>query len=153
MSSQSGVVPAKTSIEKLPSVSSNAVEQICFWMSIVLGVLCTWAGKNSISSDGISYLDLGNAYLRGAWTHAANAYWTEEHAARIASLRHEMLPLFVEVESNAPSIHDFFRGFRRIGIVENRQEPLFSTDRLSAYLDLQSQQTVGTLQVISSVPK
>ena len=62
-------------IDMQPHRSSSAfTERICFWLNIVLGVLCTWAGKNSINSDGISYLDLGDAYLRADWAKPPMAF-------------------------------------------------------------------------------
>ena len=33
-----------------------------------------------MNPDGISYLDLGDAYLRGDWANAANSYWSPMYA-------------------------------------------------------------------------
>lgn len=48
-----------------------------FWLvAIILGALHTWASRHSINSMGIAYLDMGEAYLRGDWDMAINAYWS-----------------------------------------------------------------------------
>jgi hypothetical protein len=48
-----------------------------FWFSaITLGALHAWADRYAMNSDGISYLDMGDAYLRGDWGMAINAYWS-----------------------------------------------------------------------------
>jgi hypothetical protein len=42
----------------------------------VLGFFQVWAGRHTISADGVSYLDMGDAFLRGDWGMALNAYWS-----------------------------------------------------------------------------
>jgi len=43
---------------------------------IVLGALQAWICRYCMISDGVAYLDIGDAYLRGAWAAAINAYWS-----------------------------------------------------------------------------
>ncbi|MDQ3258363.1 MAG: hypothetical protein M3R15_31510, partial [Acidobacteriota bacterium] len=51
--------------------------QAVFWLvAIVLGLLHAWHGRYVMGSDGISYLDMGDAYLRGDWQMAVNGYWS-----------------------------------------------------------------------------
>jgi len=51
--------------------------RIAFWCgAIALGALDAWAMRNHMDSDGISYLDMGDAYWRGDWHMAVNAYWS-----------------------------------------------------------------------------
>ncbi len=49
-----------------------------FWLiAILLGALQAWFNRYSLSSDDIiSYLDIGDAYLRGEWNVAINGYWS-----------------------------------------------------------------------------
>lgn len=50
-----------------------------FWvLSLALGMLHAWAGasSNSMNPDGVAYLDIGEAYLRGDWSEAINPYWS-----------------------------------------------------------------------------
>lgn len=48
--------------------------------SIFLGLVHTWAGRYSMSVDGISYLDVGAAFFRRDWFGAFNAYWSPAYA-------------------------------------------------------------------------
>jgi len=43
---------------------------------ILLGALQAWICRYCMISDGVSYLDIGDAYLRGDWAAAINAYWS-----------------------------------------------------------------------------
>jgi hypothetical protein len=45
-------------------------------MGIVFGALHAWAARHDMGADGMSYLDMGDAYLRGDWSMAINAYWS-----------------------------------------------------------------------------
>jgi len=43
----------------------------------LLALVQAWSSRHEISSlDGISYLELGRAYMRGDWEHAISAYWS-----------------------------------------------------------------------------
>ncbi|MBE9125750.1 MULTISPECIES: hypothetical protein [unclassified Coleofasciculus] len=59
-------------------ISEKKRIKILFWvLAILLGVLQAWANRYSISTaDGISYLDIGDAYMRGDWQTAINGYWS-----------------------------------------------------------------------------
>ena len=51
--------------------------RILFWCAaIVLGALDAWAMRNTMNPDGVSYLDIGDAYWRGDWHMAINPYWS-----------------------------------------------------------------------------
>jgi hypothetical protein len=53
--------------------------RILFWLiAILLGAIHAWAATNaySMNEDGISYLDMGDAYLRGDWSMAINTVWS-----------------------------------------------------------------------------
>ncbi|HYE65709.1 MAG TPA: hypothetical protein VD966_09000, partial [Pyrinomonadaceae bacterium] len=54
----------------------RSLEAILWLTAIVVGALQAWAGRYAVGSDGISYLDMGDAYLRGDWQMAVNAYWS-----------------------------------------------------------------------------
>lgn len=45
-------------------------------MCIALGAAQAWICRYSRIPDGVSYLDIGDAYLRGDWAAALNAYWS-----------------------------------------------------------------------------
>ena len=50
---------------------------ICL-LGLLMGALHTWAAvtRYSMNADGISYLDIGYAYLRGDWQNAINPVWS-----------------------------------------------------------------------------
>ena len=51
--------------------------RISFWcVAIALGAADAWATRFTINPDGISYLDMGDAFWRGDWHTAINAYWS-----------------------------------------------------------------------------
>jgi len=77
----------------------------------------------------------------------------KELQARIVQLRNELRPIFLKVESDDPSIRDFFRRFRRVWIVENSQRRGFSNEKLGAYLKIENQEITGSLVAIQAKPK
>src|SRR5437763_13830751 len=51
--------------------------RIFLWLlAIALGAVQAWATRFTMNPDGISYLDIGDAYWRGDWHMAINAYWS-----------------------------------------------------------------------------
>ena len=47
------------------------------WIAVVLilGFIQVWVNRFYMAFDGVSYLDMANAYLRGDWHTAINGYW------------------------------------------------------------------------------
>lgn len=45
-------------------------------LAVALGALHAWNARQAISPDGISYLDMSDAYLRGDWEMAINGLWS-----------------------------------------------------------------------------
>ena len=48
----------------------------CWVVALALGAAQAWATRFTMNPDGISYLDIGDAYWRGDWHNAINAYWS-----------------------------------------------------------------------------
>ena len=48
----------------------------CWAVVLGLGAIQAWAVRFVMNPDGVSYLDMGDAYWRGDWQHAVNAYWS-----------------------------------------------------------------------------
>jgi hypothetical protein len=47
-----------------------------FWVvALSLGLIQTWANRFYMGNDGVSYLDMADAYLRGDWHTAINGSW------------------------------------------------------------------------------
>lgn len=50
---------------------------LIFWLiAVVLGAFLAWDWRHAMDPDGISYLDMGEAYLRADWKTAVNAHWS-----------------------------------------------------------------------------
>ena len=45
-------------------------------LAVILGAIDAWYYRHNMSPDGISYLDVADAYLRGDWEMAINGYWS-----------------------------------------------------------------------------
>ncbi|MGA8762425.1 MAG: hypothetical protein WB562_06005 [Candidatus Sulfotelmatobacter sp.] len=45
-------------------------------VSVALGLLHAWVGRYAMDPDGMSYLDVGNAFFRHDWANAVNAWWS-----------------------------------------------------------------------------
>ena len=50
---------------------------LCCWLAAAaLGAIHTWAARHNMNADGMSYLDLADAWREGRWAEAINAYWS-----------------------------------------------------------------------------
>lgn len=45
-------------------------------LAVALGVLHYWVNRHAMNPDGVSYLDIADAYLRHDWHMAVNALWS-----------------------------------------------------------------------------
>jgi hypothetical protein len=48
--------------------------------AVALAAAYNWVGRYSMNVDGISYLDMANAYMRADWGMAVNSYWAAGYA-------------------------------------------------------------------------
>lgn len=52
-----------------------------FWgIALLLGLIQAWANRFYMGNDGVSYLDMADAYLRGGWRTALNGSWNPLYA-------------------------------------------------------------------------
>ena len=61
------------------------IRSVFWFLAISLGAAQTWSIRHSIFSDGIAYLDIASAYLRGDWTNAINPYWSPLYSWLLAA--------------------------------------------------------------------
>ena len=73
--------PSATDFARRPN--STRCERLFWLTALLLGFLQAWArrhvsadGLAYMGPDGISYLDIGDAYMRGDWYVAVNAMWS-----------------------------------------------------------------------------
>lgn len=60
-----------------PATPNYRLLRIIGWVvALALGAAQAWATRFTMNPDGVSYLDIGDAYWRGDWHNAINAYWS-----------------------------------------------------------------------------
>jgi hypothetical protein len=59
-------------------MTSNHLKIFFRFIAVLLAGMHTWAAvrSQSMNADGISYLDIGDAYFRGDWANAINPVWS-----------------------------------------------------------------------------
>jgi len=62
------------------------------FLVVIVGAVHAWAARHSMNPDGIAYLEMGEAYLRGDWGRALNAYWSPVYAVILASVNRVIAP-------------------------------------------------------------
>jgi hypothetical protein len=69
---------AVTTVQGKTSRTALYISGVFWILALALGGLHAWAAatSHSMNEDGISYLDIGDAYLRGDWAMAINAVWS-----------------------------------------------------------------------------
>jgi hypothetical protein len=67
--------------------------RVASWFIIVgLGAINAFAFRNEMNPDGISYLDIADAFVRGDWHIAFNRYWSPLYPALIATTFRALRP-------------------------------------------------------------
>ncbi len=63
---------------RLPNeISLRRYARFLFWTGgLALAFLQAWSNRYAMNPDGVSYLDMADAYLRGDWGMAINAQWS-----------------------------------------------------------------------------
>ena len=56
----------------------------CCLLAVLAGGLQAWVSRNAINPDGISYLDVADAYRRFDWSGAINGYWSPLYSCLLA---------------------------------------------------------------------
>ncbi len=73
-------------------------------LAILLGMIHTWAASisHSMNADGISYLDMGDAYMRGDWEVAINSVWSPMYSWILGVVLNIVKP---HMEFEFPTVH------------------------------------------------
>ena len=58
------------------SSPNSSVRALCWLSALAMGAAQAWATRFENNPDGVSYLDVANAYLRHDWHNAVNTYWS-----------------------------------------------------------------------------
>src|SRR5262245_37197428 len=63
--------------QAVSSIPGQQLERACLLVAVGLGAIHAWAARYAaIDPDTISYLDMADAFMRGDWKMAINAYWS-----------------------------------------------------------------------------
>lgn len=78
-------MPAPTRVRSLlgsGAVSGRRIRAVYQFAALLLAALQLWAAirSSSMNADGVAYLDMGDAYLRGDWQNAINPVWSPLYA-------------------------------------------------------------------------
>jgi hypothetical protein len=60
---------------RTPTNSRRLIAFFCL-LAVILGGTEAWLSRNDMYSDGISYMDIGDALSAGHWNEVVNAYWS-----------------------------------------------------------------------------
>jgi hypothetical protein len=73
--------------------TATAVRRSLWLAALLLGALQAWSSRYTLSShDGVSYLDVADAYLRADWDGALNAYWSPLYSWLLALMLRVLEP-------------------------------------------------------------
>lgn len=74
------------------------------FLVIGLGILHAWAAasSHSMNADGISYLDIGDAYIRGDWDSAINSVWNPMYSWILGTVMYLLKP---SMQLEFPVVH------------------------------------------------
>jgi hypothetical protein len=115
---------------------------LCKWASrlcaVALAIAYNWVNRFSMNVDGISYLDMAYAYMRGDWKIAVNAYWGAGYAWLLGVF---LVPFHVPPRWESSVVHLVnvlifivalvsFEYFLR-GVIELRHKVSFSAGQIS----------------------
>ncbi len=69
--------------------------RVLWWLrgvTVVLAFINAWANRWDMNPDAVSYLDIGDAYYRGDWHHALNAYWSPMYSWMVGAVLNIVRP-------------------------------------------------------------
>lgn len=56
--------------------SNTLLEAVLICISVILGVVHFWMGRYAMNVDGMSYMDVGDAFIHHNWAVAINGWWS-----------------------------------------------------------------------------
>jgi hypothetical protein len=75
-----------------PLISEREIRTAFWLVAIIFGFLQAWNNRHVMNSDGICYLDLANAYLRGGWKMLINGHWSPFYPWLLALAKKSLHP-------------------------------------------------------------
>jgi hypothetical protein len=104
-----------------PNLRSNhsyeRLKQLGILVVLLFGLSRTWIGRYSMGADGISYLDLSDAFRRHDWPGFLNAYWSPLYPM-LLGIGRMVLPASKPGELIAAHVVNFFIYVAALGCFE-----------------------------------
>ncbi len=72
--------------------AESRIRRAAWVLGLALALLQMWAERQGMNPDGISYLDLSDAWMRLDWHAVINAYWSPLYSMLIAAARAVLSP-------------------------------------------------------------
>jgi hypothetical protein len=80
----SGASPRRATDAVAADADSRRLRTSVWVVLVLLAAIKVWGMGSYVNPDGVSYLDVADAYRRGAWSHAINAYWSPMYSWLLA---------------------------------------------------------------------
>jgi hypothetical protein len=97
--------------------SHERLKQLGILVVLLFGLSRTWIGRYSMGADGISYLDLSDAFRRHDWPGFLNAYWSPLYPM-LLGIGRMVLPASKPGELIAAHVVNFFIYVAALGCFE-----------------------------------
>lgn len=79
----------------VPSASFNRIRKALLWCTTAIALLQIFTTRHTFNPDGISYIEVGETWLRGDFRHAINGYWNPLYSICLA-LMAKLFPRYQE---------------------------------------------------------
>jgi hypothetical protein len=91
-------------------------------------------------------------YELGYWAESASSSMSEQQDG-VRAIEHELLPMLEKVERGDPEIEKFFRQFSGVTVIDSRQAPIFSRERLASLLQMNGEKESRYFRISSYTPQ
>jgi hypothetical protein len=81
---------------------TRALKNLCRTVAVLFAITFLWASAFTMNPDGISSLDIGDAFFHGHWGAALNAHWSPLYSVLLGAVR-KLFP--VRIEWQFPLVH------------------------------------------------
>lgn len=66
-------------------IDASALRRSLIALCAIAGLIQAWGTRHTLNPDGISYLDMADAYREGRWSDAINGYWSPLYSWLLAA--------------------------------------------------------------------
>ncbi len=89
--------PAGVNANNAPQKRALTWPRFAFWcFALFMGACQAWVSRNTVTTDGISYLDMSDAVTSGRWSLLVNGYWNPLYPVLLGVARAIVRPANLE---------------------------------------------------------